>query len=112
MNKIIAIDGPAGSGKGTIAKSIANKYNLINIDSGATYRCVSLKVLNNNVKIDDIQKIIEISKNIKIDLLQNGTVLLDGKDVTKEIRSKEVTDIVSIISGIKEVREQNQFYYI
>mgnify|MGYP003304367751 CR=1 FL=1 len=85
---------------------LSEKLNLVNIDTGATYRCVSLKVLNNNVKIDDIQKIIEISKNIKIDLLQNGTVLLDGKDVTKEIRSKEVTDIVSIISGIKEVREQ------
>lgn len=105
MNKIIAIDGPAGSGKGTLAKALAEKYNLINIDTGATYRCVALKSLRNNVTLDEPEKIIEISKNIDIELKQDGRVFLDGEDVTKEIRSKEVTTIVSPISSIVEVRK-------
>ena len=105
MNKIIAIDGPAGSGKGTLAKELAKKLNLVNIDTGATYRCVALKTLRNNVSIDDIDGIIDIARDIDIDLLEDGTVLMDGYDVTKEIRSKEVTAIVSPISSIVKVRE-------
>ena len=105
MNKIIAIDGPAGSGKGTLAKALSKKLGLVNIDTGATYRCVALKVLRNNIDIKDEEKIIDIAKNISIDLLPNGTVLLDGEDVTKEIRSKEVTTIVSPISSIVKVRK-------
>ena len=105
MNKIIAIDGPAGSGKGTLAKALSEKLNLVNIDTGATYRCVALKTIRNNIKIDETDKIIDIAKKINIDLLPDGTVLLDGEDVTKEIRSKEVTQIVSPISSIVEVRE-------
>ena len=102
---VIAIDGPAGSGKGTLAKALAKKLNLVNIDTGATYRCVALKVLENNISLNDENSIIELTKNIEIDLLQDGTVLLDGKDVTKEIRSKEVTEIVSPISSIIKVRK-------
>lgn len=105
MNKIIAIDGPAGSGKGTLAKALSEKLNLVNIDTGATYRCVALKTLRNGINIEDIDKIIEISKNIDIDLKQDGRVFMDGEDVTKEIRSKEVTTIVSPISSIVPVRE-------
>ena len=104
-NIIIAIDGPAGSGKGTLAKALAEKFNLVNIDTGATYRCVALKTLQNNISLDEKDKIIEISRNIDIDLKQDGKVFLDGKDVTKEIRSKEVTTIVSPISSIVEVRK-------
>ena len=105
MSMIIAIDGPAGSGKGTLAKCLAEKFNLVNIDTGATYRCVALKALRNNIDINDKEKIIDIAKNINIDLLSDGRVLLDNDDVTKEIRSKEVTTIVSPISSIPEVRE-------
>ena len=104
MNKIIAIDGPAGSGKGTLAKALAEKHNLVNIDTGATYRCVALKVLKNNIDLIETEKIIEISKQINIELLQNGKVLMDNQDVTQEIRSPEVTDIVPKISRIPEVR--------
>lgn len=104
-NKIIAIDGPAGSGKGTLAKALAKKFNLVNIDTGATYRCVALKTLRNNIDIDEVDKIIEISKNIDIELKQDGRVFMDGIDVTKEIRSKEVTTIVSPISSIIQVRK-------
>ncbi len=104
MNKIIAIDGPAGSGKGTLAKALAKKLNLVNIDTGATYRCVALKALRNGIKVEEKEKIIEIAKGINIDLLEDGTVLMDGEDVTKEIRDKEVTGIVSPVSSIVEVR--------
>ena len=105
MNKIIAIDGPAGSGKGTLAKVLAEKMNLVNIDTGATYRCVALKVLNNNVTLEEKEKIIEISKSVDIELKPNGKVFLDGEDVTEKIRSKEVTQIVSQLSSIVEVRK-------
>ena len=105
MSIVIAIDGPAGSGKGTLAKKLSEKFNLINIDTGATYRCVALKVLNSNISLDDTESIINISKNIDIELKSDGRVFLDGIDVTKEIRSKEVTSIVSPISSIVKVRE-------
>ena len=105
MNIIVAIDGPSGSGKGTLAKAVAKKLNLVNIDTGATYRCVALKSLRNNIDISEEDKIADIARNINIDLLQDGTVLMDGEDVTKEIRSKEVTSFVSPMSGIIEVRE-------
>lgn len=105
MGKVIAIDGPAGAGKGTLAKAIAKKFNYVNIDTGATYRCVALKVLRNGISLDDEDKIIDISSNINIDLKSDGSVFLDGEDVTKEIRSKEVTNIVSPISSIVKVRE-------
>lgn len=105
MSMIIAIDGPAGSGKGTLAKALAKKYNLVNIDTGATYRCVALKVLKNNIDLDNIDKIVDISKNINIELKEDGTVFLDGQEVTNDIRSKNVTKIVSPISSIVEVRK-------
>jgi len=105
MNKIIAIDGPAGSGKGTLAKALSEKYNLVNIDTGAMYRCVALKAIKSNITLNETNKIIEISKDIDIDLKQDGRVFLDGEDVTKEIRSKEVTQIVSQLSNIVEVRK-------
>ena len=105
MNKIIAIDGPAGSGKGTLAKELSKRYNLVNIDTGATYRSLALKTLKEGIDINDKEKIIALAKKINIELFEDGRVFLDGEDVTKEIRSKEVTEIVSPISSIKEVRE-------
>jgi len=101
---IVAIDGPAGSGKGTVADLLAKKYNLINIDTGATYRCVALKAIRNNC-VDDKEKITELSKNINIKFDLNNKVYLDNEDVTELIRSKEVTKIVSPISSIVEVRK-------
>lgn len=103
MHKIVAIDGPAGSGKGTVADLVSKECNLVNIDTGATYRSVALKALQNNV-IDDENAIIEISKNIDIKFTPDKKVFLDGVDVTDEIRSKEVTKIVSQVSSIVEVR--------
>lgn len=105
MSIIIAIDGPAGSGKGTLAKALSEKLNLINIDTGATYRCVALKAIRNGITLEQPDKIIQLSKNIDIQLSTDGKVFLDKEDVTKEIRSKEVTEIVSQLSSIVEVRK-------
>ena len=107
MSFIVAIDGPAGTGKGAVTKILAEKLGLVNIDTGATYRCVALEVLNKKISLEQKDEIIEISKNIKIELKNENReqiVLLNGKDVTSEIRSKEVTQIVSQVSSIKEVR--------
>ena len=107
MGIIVGIDGPAGSGKGTVTKKIANELGLINIDTGSTYRCVALEVINKNIELDDKERIIEIAKNIDINIEHNkdgDKVYLNGEDVTLKIRSKEVTSIVSQISSIKEVR--------
>lgn len=101
---VVAIDGPCGSGKGTIASVLAEKLNLVNIDTGATYRSLALKALENNIDIKDEEKIIELSKNLNVEF-KDKKVYLDGKDVSKKIREKEVTQIVSPISSIVEVRK-------
>ncbi len=106
---IIAVDGPAGSGKGTVTKRIEQKLGFLNLDTGATYRCVALETLRNNIKIDEKDKIIEIASKIKIEIdntHEKDIVLLNGEDVSKQIRSKEVTAIVSQISSIIPVREK------
>ena len=108
MSFVVAIDGPAGSGKGTITKIVGEKLNLVNIDTGATFRCVTLAMLNNNIKLDEEDKIMELLNNLKIDLTEeNGKqkVLLNGEDVTLEIRSQRVNDFVSPVSKLKIVRQ-------
>ena len=102
---IVAIDGPAGSGKGTVTKLVAEKLNLIYIDSGATYRCVALAALRNNIKLEEKDKIIELTKSLDIDFDINGKTYLNKEDVSNLIRTPEVTNIVSQISSIIEVRE-------
>lgn len=107
MSFIVGIDGPAGSGKGTVAKAIANKLGLVNIDTGITYRCVALAMIRNNLKLEDEAEIIKLAGEINIEIKPNPNgdiVFLNGEDVTKEIRSKEVTNVVSPVSSIKEVR--------
>lgn len=101
---VVAIDGPCGSGKGTIAKILSEKLNLVNIDTGATYRCLALKTLENNTDLKDEKRIIELSENLNVEF-KDGKVFLDGEDVSRKIREKEVTQIVSPISSIIEVRK-------
>lgn len=101
---VVAIDGPCGSGKGTIAKILSEKLNLVNIDTGATYRCLALKTLENNIDLKDEKRIIELSENLNVEF-KDGKVFLDGEDVSRKIREKEVTQIVSPISSIIEVRK-------
>lgn len=109
MSFIVAIDGPAGTGKGTITKIMAERLNLVNIDTGATYRCVALQTLREGVSLQEPEKLIKIAKKIHIDMENdkgNIKVFLNGEDVSKEIRSKEVTQIVSQVSSIIEIRYQ------
>lgn len=105
MNKVIAIDGPAGSGKGTVAKLISEKLGYVYIDTGATYRCIALKMIQNGVKLEDKDEIEKIASNIDIAFTKDARVYLDGNDVTDEIRSKDVTSIVSQVSSNVKVRE-------
>ena len=107
MSFVVAIDGPAGTGKGTITSLISKEMGLVNIDTGATYRCVALYTIKNNINLEEKEKIIESLPNIHIDMEnKEGTqkVYLNNEDVTSQIRSKEVSKIVSQISSIKEVR--------
>ena len=108
MSFIVAIDGPAGTGKGTIAGIMAEKFNLLNIDSGAIYRALTLEMLNRNINLDEKDKIIDLSGKIEVNMHEdeNGKLIvyLNGKDVTEDIRSKEVTSIVSQVSSIVPVR--------
>ena len=109
MAFIVALDGPAGSGKGTVTKILAQKLGLINIDTGAMYRCVALEMLNKNIKLDELDKIKELLNNIDISLKETKDkqiVLLNGQDVSSEIRTTRVTEIVSPVSSIKEIREK------
>lgn len=106
---IVAVDGPAGSGKGTVTKKIEEKLGFLNLDTGATYRCVALQVLRENVSLEDKEKIVKIANEINIKIDNKGekdVILLNGEDVSKEIRTKEVTSIVSQVSSIIPVREK------
>ena len=106
---IIAVDGPAGSGKGTVTKRIEKELGFLNLDTGATYRCVALQVLRENISLEDEEKIIKIANDIDIKINNTGDkdiILLNGEDVSKEIRTKEVTSIVSQVSSIIPVREK------
>lgn len=102
---VIAIDGPAGAGKGTIAKMVAERLNLVYIDTGAMYRCIALESLREDI-VNDEDKIIGMCKRINIKLSEDGKTFLNGEDVSEEIRSKEVTSVVSPISSIIPVREE------
>lgn len=102
---VVAIDGPAGSGKGTITKIVSEKLNLVYIDSGATYRCVALAAIRNNIKLEEEDKIIELAKTLDIKFDNEQKTWLNGEDVSSLIRSKEVTAIVSQLSNIVKVRE-------
>ena len=102
MSYIVAIDGPAGSGKGTITKLVAKDLGLVSIDTGMLYRCHALD-------ISDEEKVEEILEKIDIDLKNKNnkqSVFLNGEDVTNQIRTPEVTGIVSKTSSILGVREK------
>ena len=106
MSRIVAIDGPAGSGKGTITKKVGEKLGLINIDTGAMFRCVTLNMIQEKVTLEEEEKIKEILKNIKIELKENEEVFLNGINVSQKIREEEVTKMVSPVSVLPMVREK------
>lgn len=96
----IAIDGPAGSGKSTVAKKIAEKLNIIYIDTGAMYRAITLKLKGIDKKFYE-----EACNNTNIEFI-NNKIFLDGKDVSSQIRSEEISKLTSDISKIDFVRKK------
>ncbi|CUS78672.1 cytidylate kinase [Candidatus Kryptonium thompsonii] len=105
---IIAIDGPAGSGKSTTARLVAQKLGYTYIDTGAMYRALTLKVIESNVDPNDEDSIVKLAENTRIDLIyENGNlkVILDNRDVSDKIRTPEVTSLVSVVSAHPKVRD-------
>lgn len=102
---IVAIDGPAGSGKSTIAKLIAKKYNFTYLDTGAMYRMITLYILENGIDCENEVEIKKVLEETKIDII-GGKFYLNGVDVSEKIRGVAVTEAVSKISAIKRVREK------
>ena len=108
MNDVIAIDGPAGSGKSTVAKEVAKRLGFLYIDTGAMYRALTLKAINKGLDFGDNKALVELSKNMDIELKESGNTLkvyLDKKDVSHKIRSMEVTRKVKLLARLKGVRE-------
>lgn len=107
MAFIVAIDGPAGSGKGTITEIVSKKLGLTNIGSGAAYRSVALAAIQNNIPVTNTKEIISLLDKIKIEFRKvndKDLIYLNGKDVTTRVREKDVATTVSTVSSIKEVR--------
>lgn len=106
MSFIVAIDGPAGSGKGTITKQVGERLGLINIDTGAMFRCVTLNMIQKGIEVEEENKIKEMLDEIEIDLKDNGEVFLNEKEVTKRIRENDINRFISPVSIIPMVREK------
>jgi cytidylate kinase len=106
--KIIAIDGPAGSGKSTTARLVAKKLGFVYLDTGAMYRAITFKALEYGVDVNDEEKLEELAKNSIVSFeIKDGInrIWLDGKDVTEKIREPEVDRKVSYVSMHKKVRK-------
>ncbi len=104
---IIAIDGPAGSGKSTVASLLARRYNYVNIETGAMYRALALKALETGVSLGDEAALAELAGRSRIELQahpEGNRVLLDGSDVTERIRRQDVTEAASKVSVHPKVR--------
>lgn len=105
----IAIDGPASSGKSTIAKKIADLYHLVYVDTGAMYRSLTFLALKNNVSVHDEEALIELLDTVRITFKRNKDgqlVFANDKDITEEIRQHDVTNNVSVVSSYGLVREE------
>jgi len=105
---VIAIDGPAGSGKSTLASLLARRYCYTNIETGAMYRALALKAIENGVSVDDGNALAALAGQSNIELVPNSEgnrVLVDGKDVTDLVRSQDITDAASKVSVHPLVRE-------
>ncbi|MFA6349566.1 MAG: (d)CMP kinase [Candidatus Omnitrophota bacterium] len=106
---IIAIDGPAGAGKSTVGKKTARRLGFLYIDTGAMYRALTLKAIEQRISIADTAALIRMAENTSIDLInkEDGTLVvkLDSRDVSQEIRQPRITQSVSDIAKIKEIRQ-------
>lgn len=112
---VIALDGPAGAGKSTVAKEVAKRLGFVYLDTGAMYRSLTLKALRHHIDVNDEKKLIELARITTIDLQMSPQhtlkVLLDGVDVTEDIRTPEVTNqtfYIARVGGVREVMVERQ----
>ena len=107
---IIAIDGPAGAGKSTVAHYLAKELGFVYLDTGAIYRSLTLKALDKNINLEDEVSVVQMCKNTQLAISNNQDgslkILLDGEDVSQRIRSPKVTEYVSVLAKIRGVREE------
>jgi cytidylate kinase len=105
---IIAIDGPAGAGKSTIASRLARKLGYVNLESGAMYRALAFKAIQRDISVDDEDALLQLAQNSQIRLeptIGGNRVLLDGRDVSQRVRERDVTEAASRVSIHPKVRE-------
>ena len=100
----IAIDGPGAAGKSTIAKCLAKKLNYVHLDTGAMYRSTAYKALENHISLEDEEAVCKMLENTKIQLATDGSIFLDGEDVSDKIRTNEMSLAASLVSKLAKVR--------
>ena len=100
----IAIDGPGAAGKSTIAKCLAKKLNYVHLDTGAMYRSTAYKALQNHISLEDEEAVCKMLENTKIQLVMDGSIFLDGEDVSDKIRTNEMSLAASLVSKLANVR--------
>ena len=100
----IAIDGPGAAGKSTIAKCLAKKLNYVHLDTGAMYRSTAYKALQNHISLEDEEAVCKMLENTKIQLATDGSIFLDGEDVSDKIRTNEMSLAASLVSKLANVR--------
>lgn len=105
----VAIDGPASAGKSTVAKIVAKNFNYIYVDTGAMYRSITYKAIQNNINLNDENKIVELLHKTKITFTPGNPVqhvFIDGEEVTDKIRSEKVTNNVSTVAALSLIRRE------
>lgn len=109
-NPYVAIDGPAGAGKSTVAKTLAKKLDFIYVDTGAMYRAVTLAALRKGIDLKDQDCLTRLARDVSVALLPDGNgglkVLLNGENVSEDIRSQEVSKNVSLVAMVPGVRKR------
>jgi cytidylate kinase len=103
--RVIAIDGPAGAGKSTVARALAARLGLEYLDTGAMYRAVTLAAMRHGIDPTDVDRVAELAEQLSLEVGEHG-VLVDGIDATTEIRSREVTSAVSAVAANSAVRTE------
>ena len=104
--RVIAIDGPAGSGKSTVARALADRLGLRYLDTGAMYRSVAFAAMRRGIDIEEADSVGKVARDLDLRMGDDGTITVDGVDATIEIRGPEVTRAVSIVAANPEVRKQ------